>query len=311
MKLTTKTILKVLFIFIYGINTGYSQMPNYPMKAENAALNYTDLENFAFAFSKMDKESDTIKLLQEHYFNKASMGLKEYITRHGLTPVMLKKSIEKYPKVYAKIPQFIENLPALKGKLTTVLKKFGTIVPKTMYAPTYLLVGANRGIAQASKYGQLVTIGRVLKNEKTLLKMIVHELSHFQQVKTLGGPKYVGLYSKPNNMLELCLREGGAEFITKQVLNGITQEKSLLYFNKNEKKLKLQFLKDLKKQDNSFWLWGSVGNKKNPQLLGYVMGYKIWEHYYSISDKKEDVIVEILGLVDAEQYIKKSGYFAN
>ena len=79
-------------------------------------------------------------------------------------------------------------------------------------------MGANIGIAQASQYGQLVTIMRVLDNEEKLLKVIVHELAHFQQAKAIGGQQYVSLYSQPDNMLGICLREGGAEFITNQVL---------------------------------------------------------------------------------------------
>lgn len=298
--------LATLFMFAFS----FAQQPNYPTQAQNAELNYSDLENFVNAFKVLEKDTDTIETFNKMYFEKASIGLKEFVNRHGLTAQMLKKAVAKNPDKYRKIETFIEGLDELKPKLVKVLKDFQNIVPNTMFAPTYLLVGANRGIAQASQFGQLVTITRLLKNEERLLQVIIHELAHFQQAKTLGGPQYVALYSKPNNMLGICLREGGAEFITDQVFGSITQSKSIDYYVENEVELKQKFLEDLKSQDNSFWLWDSVGKKDYPQLLGYVMGYKIWKNYYNKAGDSDQVIGEILNLKDPDKYIEKSDYFS-
>lgn len=310
MKLTFNCKLVIIVIILITNTSIYAQRPNYPVQAEKAAIIFSDLENFSIAFSLLSEETDTIKVLNDYYFDKATVGLKEFMGRHGLNAKMLKNSIRKYPEKYEQLPDFIAKLPSLKKKMLPVFEKFGEIVPNTMYAPTYLLVGANRGIAQASQYGQLVTVMRLLNREEKLFQIVVHELAHFQQAKTLGGPKYVSLYSKPNNMLELCLREGGAEFITKQVLPGMTQEKSLQYFNENENRLKAKFIEDLKSQNTKMWLWESVGNKEYPQLLGYVMGYKIWEHYFHSKQNRNLVINEILGIDNADACVEKSGYLS-
>lgn len=299
---------KLATLFMFACS--FAQQPNYPTQAQNAELNYSDLENFVNAFKALEKDTDTIEIFNKMYFEKASIGLKEFVNRHGLTAQMLKKAVAKSPDKYRKIETFIEDLDELKSKLVKVLKDFQNIVPNTMFAPTYLLVGANRGIAQASQFGQLVTITRLLKNEERLLQVIIHELAHFQQAKTLGGPQYVALYSQANNMLGICLREGGAEFITDQVFGSITQSKSIDYYVENEVELKQKFLEDLKSQDNSFWLWDSVGQKDYPQLLGYVMGYKIWKNYYNKAGDSDQVIGEILNLTDPDKYIEKSDYFS-
>lgn len=39
-----------------------------------------------------------------------------------------------------------------------------------MYPPTYLIVGANRGIGQASMAGQLITVTRIVDNMDKLKK---------------------------------------------------------------------------------------------------------------------------------------------
>ena len=304
-----KQCKKVIILLMFGLSMSYAQQPNYPTEAGDAELIYTDLENFINVMEHLENNRDTIQVLNNYYFNKASIGLKEYINRHGLTPQMLKEAINKTPENYKKIEEFVNRLNTFKPKMLSVFKKFETVVPNTMFAPTYLLVGANRGIAQASQYGQLVTIMRVLDNEEKLLKVIVHELAHFQQAKAIGGQQYVSLYSQPDNMLGICLREGGAEFITNQVLGSVTQEKSISYFIENEAELKQKFITDLKVHDDSFWLWASIGNKEHPQLLGYVMGFKIWSNYFDEVGDRNLVINEILGMTNAKVCLEKSKYF--
>ena len=299
----------IILTILLGSALSFAQQPNYPTQAESAELHYSDLKNFVIAFKALEQSTDTILTLNTLYFDKASIGLKEYINRHGLTPMILKDAIKKNREKYSKIETFIDGLDELKPELLELFEKFQNIVPDTMFAPTYLLVGANRGIAQASQYGQLITITRILEKKDRLLQLIIHELAHFQQAKTLGGPQYVALYSQPNNLLGICLREGGAEFITNQICGKITQEKSITYFDKNESDLKNGFLKDIKEQGSSFWLWESNEKKEHPLGLGYVMGYKIWNQYYSLVEDREQVIREILSLSDADQYIEKSGYF--
>jgi len=301
----------ILLMLVFGnINKAVSQ-PNYPRDAEQANLIYSDIENFVEAYDQLKHGVDTIAVLNEFYFDKASTGLNEYITRHQLTPILIRSAIRENPAKYEQVSNFVNSIDDLKPKFIDKLKKFDNILPNAMYAPTYLLVGANRGIAQASKYGQLVTITRVIDDEEKLMKLIIHELSHFQQAMSIGGEKYVALYSEPNNMLELCLREGGAEFITSLVLKEITQEKALIYLNKNESELKLKFIKDLKVQDKGFWLWESINQKEYPILLGYAMGYKICKSLYKKAPNKNEAIKKILRIDDANQFLNLSGYFVD
>ncbi len=297
----------IVFTFCY-INIANAQQPNYPRVPEEAKLVYSDLENFVEAYVQLNSGVDTLKILNTFYFGKASPGLQEYIGRHGLTPELMRDAIRKNSDKYDKISIFVNNLNDFIPRFKNTLKKYNKIIPGTMYAPTYLLVGANRGIAQASRFGQLVTITRVLENQEKLIKLIVHELSHFQQAMAIGGEKYISLYASPNNMLGICLREGGAEFITYLVLQETTQEDALSYFANNETELKLKFIKDLKVQDKSFWLWESINQKEYPKLLGYVMGYKICKSYYDKAGDKLKALNEILALAQPDTFLEMSGY---
>ncbi len=301
-----------LFVILFCyLNIAKAQQPNYPRDPESAQLVYSDLENFVEGYVQLNSGIDTLKILNTYYFEKASVGLREFIKRHGLTPELLRDAIRKNASKYDKISNFVNNMNNFMPKFTEIMKNYNVVIPSAMYAPTYLLVGANRGIAQASQFGQLVTITRVIENHEKLIKLIVHELSHFQQAMTVGGEKYISLYATPNNMLGLCLREGGAEFITYLVLQEITQVEALTYIVNNETKLKLKFKEDLKVQDTSFWLWESINQNEYPKLMGYAMGYKICKSYYDAASNKPKALNEILGIIQPEAFLKMSGYLSS
>ena len=195
MKTITSRTLVVALSILFGLQLHLqAQMPNYPMEPSSAEIIYSDLENFVNAYAQLSSEKDTLQILESMYFEKGSPGLKEFVNRHQLTADLLKEAIRKYPENYERIAEFIDGIEDFKYLFGQAMMDYDKTIPNVMYAPTYLLVGAHRGIAQASMVGQLVTITKIVDDPDLLITMIVHELSHFQQAKELGGQKYVSLY---------------------------------------------------------------------------------------------------------------------
>ena len=293
----------LLTLLPYAANS----QPNYPKSPDASEIHFTDIEHFVEAYHALSSDQDTLSVLQSLYFDRATPGLKEFISRHQLSPELLKAAIAESPERYAMIPEFLSNKAEIKGLHANLMQEYHEVLPNTMYAPFWLLVGANRGIGQASKVGQLITITRVVDNPEKLKKLMVHELSHFQQAMTMGPQQYGALYAQKNNMLGLCLREGGAEFITSLVLGDITQTKALAYLEENEDELRKQFSRDLETQDTKFWLWESLHQDGNHGLIGYAMGYKICKAYYDQAGDKEAALHDILQMENPEAFLMKSG----
>jgi len=288
--------------------------PNYPKNANEAKIISLDIKNFIEAFDALSSNTDSIQVLQKLYFDKASIGMTEYIRRFNLNSESLTKAIQKHPNKYLKIKEFYSQISALEINYIEEMKAYKRILPKTLFPPTYLIVGDYSGIANGSKFGQLVTIERATDNLEKLYNIIIHELTHFQQAFSMGIDKYIGTYSKKDNMLDLILREGGAEFITyKIVRQNEDQFKRLKDYEKNEAELWEKFKIDLKKQDKSFWLtiFSKEDNKGYPMFLGYPLGYKIVAAYYNQAENKSNAIDEILNITDASEFLKKSNYQAN
>lgn len=295
-------------ICLFGSMAAQAQ-PNYPRTPEEAELVTSDLEHFVEAYLALQSDPDTLGVLQALYFDRGSAGLNEFIARHQLTPELLTEALQKAPERYALLPGFLAEIATVRDSYAQLTRRFGQVLPTAMYAPTYLLVGANRGIGQASLVGQLITVTQLADDLDLLQVMMAHELTHFQQAMAMGGQKYVQLYSDPNNMLGLCLREGGAEFVTSLVLGGITQQKALAYIDADEDRLKQKFLKDLEAQQKEYWLWGSIGQQDYPKLLGYAMGYKICHQYYEQAPDKAAALQDVLRMDDAAAFLASSGYF--
>lgn len=301
--------LYLLVLMTFLLNLQAVAQPNYPREPKEAALIYSDLLHFMDAYKALETNNDTIQVLQTLYFERGSAGLKEFINRHQLTAERLKDAMQADPERYALIPDFVGNITEIEALYADLMERYHQVLPNTVFAPTYLLVGANRGIGQASQVGQLITITRVVDDRNKMQKLMTHELTHFQQVMAMGGQKYISLYRAPNNMLGMCLREGGAEFFTSLVLGDITQDKALEYIEKNEIQLKKQFITDLETQNQEFWLWDSIDQNSYPKLLGYAMGYEICKEFYENSADKSTALQDILKMEDAEDFLKSSGYF--
>jgi hypothetical protein len=309
MSFTSFKGLSLIVLFVFSITFQTLAQPNYPRNPGEAKLIYSDLIHFTEAYNELESNTDTLQVLKTLYFDQGSAGLKEFINRHQLTPELLKEALSANPDHYALLTGFLNDIEEIEGEFNTLMLNYGKVMPDAMYAPTYLLVGANRGIGQASMQGQLITLTRVADDRAKLEKLIVHELSHFQQAMTMGGQKYVSLYTSPDNMLGLCLREGGAEFITSLVLGEITQTKALDYLDKDEASLKEKFIMDLETQNKEYWLWASLEQKSHPKLMGYAMGYKICDHYYKEASDKSQALKNILMMENADSFLKSSGYF--
>ncbi|MCX2718450.1 DUF2268 domain-containing putative Zn-dependent protease [Lentiprolixibacter aurantiacus] len=301
-------VLSLIGLFVF-MCFKLSAQPNYPRTPQEAKLVSTDLAHFVEAYEALATNTDTLEVLQTLYFDRGTPGLKEFINRHQLTPELMRDAMRDAPERYALLPEFMANISQVEALYPELMQDFGKVLPAAMYPPTYLLVGANRGIGQASLQGQLITVTRVADKLPVLRKLIVHELSHFQQAMTMGGQQYAALYSTPDNMLGLCLREGGAEFITSLVVADITQKSALEYLEKEEKQLKERFVEDLKSQSKDYWLWGSLEQPDQPKLLGYVMGYKICEAYYKGAGDKATALQDILKMDNARSFLEKSHYF--
>lgn len=82
------------------------------------------------------------------------------------------------------------------------------------------------------------------------------------------------------SLLGRSLHEGSADFIGKLVAGGNIQPPLHEYSNARDKKLWLEFKKEMNNTDTCNWLYPGDKAKDKPADLGYYIGYKIAESCY-------------------------------
>jgi hypothetical protein len=306
-----KHILTSLLALSFLFNVEAIAQPVFPQNAKEAVLVSTDVNNFILAYKALKADSDTAQVIQSLYLDKATPGLKEYVNRFNLSAAAITAAIKKYPEEYNKIEKFYAQRAAVETAFHDEMVTYKRTLPQAVFPPTYLLVADYKGIGQASKVGQLISIERkCVEDTEQLKNIIVHELTHFQQAMSMGMSNYIGIYSKKDNLLDIILREGGAEFITfKLVRKNEDQFSKLRNYEKNEAAYWEKFKMDLKNQDATFWLNASHDNDEGiPVQLGYALGYKIVEAYYNQIEDKTKALMDILNMEDAKVFFEKSNY---
>lgn len=64
----------------------------------------------------------------------------------------------------------------------------------------------------------------------------------------------------------------------------------------------------MNRKDASNWLYQGDKAKDKPADLGYYVGYKIVESYYTRAKDKKQAIKDILDIKDFNAFLKASGY---
>jgi hypothetical protein len=232
------------------------------------------------------------------------------IEKYGLTAERLRHSIRRHPDKYAALGDMPAAIAALEEPTQQAFARFKELIPQAVFPPTYFLVGAYRGIGSGSTEGQLITVEKWSLPIDAKTTMIIHELTHFQQVVAVGYHKYKALFDDEKSLLGLCIREGTAEFVAGRVTGKITQDEAVDFTRQHERRLWEQFVTEMDGRETGDWMWSKPANPEQPRHVAYVLGALIVESYYDNTADKEQAMRDILGVTDYATFLERSGYAA-
>jgi hypothetical protein len=139
--------------------------------------------------------------------------------------------------------------------------------------------------------------------EERLVRIIVHEYIHVQQLPALNDDEHATL-------LERSLIEGGAEFGTELILGHpaeVTSPPLRAATLGHEKEIESAFVVDEDNTDLSKWLDNSTLEKAGD--LGYWVGYRIVKSYYQHAADKRQALRDIIELTVPKSFLAKSGWY--
>ncbi|NIO49345.1 MAG: hypothetical protein GTN73_07930 [Candidatus Aminicenantes bacterium] len=310
-----RNILKLFIVLILslvmGLSDGQAQLKckvtNDPAKVE---LIYDDLHNFIRAMEMLGKESNPETIFQREYLDKASPGLKEYVSANKYEAKHFVEEIRKKMAQYSGLRDLPKALVAQENAIRKAFKGLTKVIPNTVFMPVYYFVGIRGGglHAEPSEYGLLIAIAELDEDLPGVKLVLVHETVHVQQALAVGLEEYQSIYGPKMSLLAVSLREGVAQFLTFLSTGERTKEEAYEYFDKNEREVWERFMAEMNEHLPGDWMWTKPKKSEQPRDLGYIIGDRIVEAFYNEAEDKEKAIIDILSITDYQEFFKKSGY---
>ena len=285
----------------------------------------SDITNFWNAYDAGGKNGST-SAFQTQYLDNASAGLRDFIAARSLTAASLAQMVTAYPLYFAAIRPNTLLLAGGSGVIGTIRANYQhikTLYPAAVFPPVTFLIGRFSTGGTTRQSGMLIGTEFYAIDATTPLNelgafqranvqpldsiplIVAHEHAHILQGHVAGG-----LLSKSNKtLLEQALLEGGADFIGELASGSHINQHVYVYGYAHESSLWTEFQGAMNGTDVSQWLYnqGSATGAR-PGDLGYFMGYRIAQAYYTTTVDKTAAVRAIIEVKDAGAFLAASGY---
>lgn len=278
---------------------------------DKAQFVFDDAYNFIRAMELVAGGAEIVATLEAEYFAKATPGLKQMVIKYPFTAEDLAEAIASHEEDYARIAKNVEMIETRLPDFHEAYRRFKEIAPSVIFPSTYFLVDVHRGIGSGSPEGQLITIeSRSDESISRLETLLIHELTHFQQLVSVGPDEFYALFGAKKSLLGLTIREGTAEFFADMITNRITQQDARDYVINNEAEIWERFTAEMSSAKAGDWMWSKPSTAGQPRDIAYVLGSRIVAAYYNNVADKDDAGRAIFAVVDYEGFLENSGYAA-
>ena len=259
----------------------------------------SDITNFWIAYDSVLTTKDTLRqkdFIQRLYFDKATLGLKDFIISKQFSINGYLNVILKFPKFWQSVRPNTLRVENYRNEFERIMKRFKVIYPSFKKPDLYftigdlnsggtttqdkVLIGTEIGASDNTVDASEVypTLQSMFKTQTSIIYLVTHEIVHTQQ----KGEIYI-------NLLTHCIAEGSADFIAEVVLQKPVITPYIIYGLAHEKELVEKFEKEKFGIDKQDWLY-------NGKDYGYFIGYKICKSYYDNAKDKKKAIADIIEL---------------
>jgi hypothetical protein len=234
--------------------------------------------------------------LQREYLDKASAGVRGFIPGRimnaGALAQMVMQRRARYDSVRAATFRVDSAVPAIRA----VFRRFKELYPEAVFPDVYFVIGRFNSGGTTSNAGLLIG-AEMYRDYRSLPGIVAHELIHYQQ-------RYISMV-----LLYHAFKEGSASFVA-HLISGVPQEGAAhRYGLPRERELWQEFLAEADSAGTRGWMYGDPPGERPPDL-GYFIGYRIAEAYYSQAADKAQALRDIINPPggNVRRLLEASGY---
>jgi hypothetical protein len=234
--------------------------------------------------------------LQHRYLERGSVGVRDFIPGRIISAEDLAANVVANRAQYDSARAANLDVRRADPAIRAAFRRLKSLYPDAVFPDVYFVIGRFNSGGTSSRHGLL--IGAEKYRDPSLLPGIVsHELIHYQQ------------RCEAPTLLEHAYMEGTADFVGELISGGHINNSAHQYGMAHEHDLWNEFKPRFADSTFAPWMYGRPPDGR-PNDLGYFIGYRIAQAYYTrAADKTQalhDIIIACRGHVS--ELLAKSGY---
>lgn len=319
-----RAMLLVALLGACGESTAPPPAALYAADPAGAVFVTSDIDNFWRAYDAF-RQNGTSAAFQAEYLDRASDGLRDFIQARSVTATSLAQMVNAFRQYFDAIRPNTLRLATQAAILDEIRHNFAQIealYPASVYPPVTFLIGRFSTGGTIRQSGMLIGTEFFAIDDNTPLQelgafqratvrpldsiplIVAHEHAHILQTR------FGSITRQPTlTLLSASLAEGAADFLAEVAAGSHPNQHIHAYGLAHEAALWAEFTQVMNGTDISDWLYnqGATGDGR-PGDLGYFIGYRITQAYYSKATDKTAAIREIIELSNPAAFLAASGY---
>lgn len=294
-------------------------------------ISTADIDHFWSAYDQLANaktREDSIRIIQEQYLDRATDPMKKFIKLRDFTADKYADLILYFPGFWKSIRPLTENIKLRENEIRSVLDQMALLLPNFKRPDVCFGIGCLQSGGTTSK--NLILIGSeiaaadattdtsgfnpwlksVLGNTGDIVAMVAHEAVHTQQ-SGIPLPEIFSLMKhRQLRLLNMCVMEGSADFVTIRFLNLNINSRVHSYGNQHACELSREFENTINNDPFNYsgWLYNGLSSVNRPADLGYFVGCEISAGFYDLSENKEKALKTMLRRGKYKKVYRNSSY---
>ncbi|WP_460219479.1 gliding motility protein GldB-related protein [Psychroserpens sp. MEBiC05023] len=309
-------ILLLIFTSLFNCSNDASKDCN------SIEMHFEDIDNFWSAYDKiktLKDHSERTKIIQHHYINKSSKGLKLLIKKDQLTASDY-ATFMKDTVFFNSIKSITLNSKKDTSNIRSHLRDFEKLYPDAQFNDIYFVMGQFKRAGTVIDSTMIIQLEKNARSEHTKSAFLFNDdqlknINHYESLIPLVVHEQVHVNQKNINtrtLLSKSICEGSADFLmylqTGKLPSSLLE--TYAYGKANESSLWVKFLGDLDikyQYIKTDWFY-NYDRTDIPPDLGYFMGFKICEKFYNDAKDKHKAIAFMLDSSNSEKLLELSNY---
>jgi predicted Zn-dependent protease DUF2268 len=234
------------------------------------------------------------EFLQRDYLDRGSLGVRDFIPNRIRSANELADVVRAHRAHYDSTRASSFALQKTEPEIRAAFRRFKQLYAPAVFPDVYFVVGRMNSGGTSTPHG-LIVGAEMYTSAAEIPGIVAHELIHFQQ------------HHQTATLLGASFNEGTADFLgamaSGKPLNGPKERYGMLH----EHELWQEFKQHLDDQSLGAWMYaGPHGDR--PADLGYFIGHRIAEAYYTRATDKPLAIREIIAARNVKELLAQSGY---